>query len=178
MGPPVGRRARRVPEFFPRAWGVCVFFSRGSFSKSLFSFSKSGFRGSLYGFVRCAILVNAFFVLEKTFSDLQNAPRKFHGAQRHLIRRVGPDFSGDAIFGPSAKPGAKQPPGGEIWNEFARARLVAERGKDKTKHWDMPNATNPEEDERSTQQPFGPPLYTASAAFRKDARACIITCCG
>ena len=127
MGPPVGRRARRVPEFFPRAWGVCVF-SRGSFSKSLFSFSKSGFRGSLYGFVRCAILVNAFFVLEKTFSDLQNAPRKFHGAQRHLIHQIGPEFSGDAIFGPSAKSGAKQPPGGEIWNEYRQGAVNRRTG--------------------------------------------------
>ena len=121
-----------------------MIFSRGSFSKFPFSFSKSGLRGFLYCFVRCANLVNAVFVLEKAFSDLENDSRKFHGVQSNLIHQVGQDFSGDAIVGPIAKPGAKQSSREEIWNEFAGAWLVAERFKDKTKRWEMPNATNPE----------------------------------
>ena len=153
-------------------------FSRGSFSKFPFSFSKSGPRGCLYCFVRCAILVNAVFVLEKTFSDLENAPPEisriakqfefpgwpgsFWGCDLRAHCHRAPINRPGRGFGTSS-PGRGWPPNGI---------------KDKTKCWEMPSATNVDEDERSTQQPVGALLDTASVLCRRDVRACITTYCG
>ena len=111
--------------------GPALDFSRGSFSKFPFSFSKSGPRGCLYCFVRCAILVNAVFVLEKTFSDLENAPRKFHGLQSNLNFQVGQDPSGDAIVVFVATGRQATVPGGDL--ERVRRGAVGRRTELKIK---------------------------------------------